>query len=243
MKQGGPASGLVVRPANVDVSLSSRTPNASIAWDAAHALGRAVIDRHPDVETCTVWVHANRRAGLRWRLGRSAYLSLHWALTPHVDGVLAILGGDRDAWDELQVVLPSPPAPTVDAKGRVHDLDAVMAQQRTLLPVHGDVSITWGRYSGRAPRRVLRLGSCEPGDPPMIRIHPVLDHETVPGWFVGFLVYHELLHVVFPPQNEGGRRRIHSPALRDAERAHPDFARSTEWERRNLHILLQRCAR
>jgi len=107
----------------------------------------------------------------------------------------------------------------------------------------GPVSITWGRFAGRAPRRVLRLGSCEPGDPPMIRIHPVLDHETVPEWFVGFLVFHELLHVVYPPETSGGRRLIHSPVLRKAERDHRDYVRSIDWERRNLHDLLRRCAR
>lgn len=224
--------------------MSSRTPDARRAWDAAHALGHAVIARHPDVETCTVWVHADRRAGLRWRLGRSAWLSLHWALAPHVDGVLEIIGGNRAAWNELQNVLPSPELPGGgEAKGSVHDLDAVVAEQRKLLPgFEQPVVITWGRF-GRAPRRVLRLGSCEPGDVPVIRIHPVLDHETVPDWFLGFLVYHELLHVVHPPETGGVRRVVHSAVFRRAERAHPDYTRSLEWERRNLQTLLSRCAR
>lgn len=206
------------------------------------ALGRAVRLRHPEIEECVVAVHANRRALLRWRLGPRSEVAVHWALVSHTEPLLAVLDGHPGAWEQLVEHIPPPALPKrLVTAGAVHDLDPIVARQQQLLVDHGqvDAAVTWGRY-GRAPRRVLRLGSCEAGEPPVVRIHPVLDHETVPEWFVGFVVFHELLHVLFPPEPGAGRRLVHPPALRRAEANHPDFGRATSWERQNVRALLAR---
>lgn len=74
----------------------------------------------------------------------------------------------------------------------------------------------------------------------LIRIHPVLDDARVPRWFVGFVVFHELLHAVLPPRVENGRRKIHTPEFRRAEARHPDFGRAQRWEHDNVAILIRR---
>jgi hypothetical protein len=224
----------------VDVALSPRTPNATRTWEDALALGQAVLALHPGIERCRVAVHGDRRAGLRWRIARDSELSLHWALAPHRDAVLAVIEGDDQAWDELQARIPGAPPAAERPRGRVHDLGPLLATARIGLPELGEVRITWGRF-GRAPERTLRLGSCSPSVPPLVRIHPVLDHETVPAWFVSFVVFHELLHVVHPPRIVGGRRILHPPELLAAERAHPDHARAVALERQSVREWLQRC--
>jgi hypothetical protein len=254
----------------VRIALSPRTPEPTRTWDAAQALGRAVMARNPGVERCVVEVHANRRELLKWRIGPTAQLSVHWALVPETDGLMAVLSGDRSAWERLLEGMPAAPLPRLNPRGRVHDLIPLLhAQHQHLLanidrtspawmrrsvsqPVDvsgssGDerwdppeVAVTWGRFAGRAPRRALRLGSCEQGEPPIVRVHPVLDHVTVPEWFVGFVLYHELLHVVYPPVRIGARRLVHSAELHRAEQAHPDHDRALAWEQANLMALLAR---
>jgi hypothetical protein len=124
--------------------------------------------------------------------------------------------------------------------GEHHHLEHL---QREQLPHAGHpeiIPIGWGRWPTRFPRHSLRLGSCTTGDAPVIRIHPVLDHASVPAWFVGFIVFHELLHVVHPPHPGETRRNIHTPAFRRAEAKHPDWGRAEQWEKRNIRALIVR---
>ena len=57
--------------------------------------------------------------------------------------------------------------------------------------------ITWGKRTRREPRQTIKLGSYAAGDR-LIRIHPALDRNWVPKYFVQFVVYHEMLHHIFP---------------------------------------------
>lgn len=242
-------AGVPQRSSRVRVQLSRQIPEATQTWDTAHALGVALIQNKPALQHVTVSVHANRRELLRWQITNVADLSLHWALVPHTEHVLAVIDGDQRSWEELVGYLPAAPLPRLTPRGRVHDLGPLLHAQQThvgrvRVPKPADAAtakVTWGRFAGRAPSRVLRLGSCDGGAPPVIRIHPVLDDESVPAWFVGFVLFHELLHVVLPPTIRGTKRVVHPPAFRRAERVHPDYDRSLEWERLNIPTLLARC--
>ncbi len=228
----------------VEVRLRGELPSASDAHDAGRRLGQRLL-LHRGVPSCRVTVNANRHRVLSWRLEPTPELSVHWALAPYPDEVMAVLDGDRAAWSRLRAKLPSL-EPTVEdlgpSTGEVHDLAALLAAQRAHLPRAPEVPVSWGRWPTVAPRRVLRLGSCSTGAEPVIRIHPVLDHAEVPDWFVGFILFHELLHVVFPPVPGSGRRVVHPRSFRAAERRHPDHARALAWERTHVLTLMRRCA-
>lgn len=137
------------------------------------------------------------------------------------------------------------PAPRVEAQrtqGQVYDL-AQLGESVRCSYFAGELaslpSLTWGRAQRSRTRRSLRLGSCDP-DGPLVRIHPVLDQSGVPEFFVRFILFHELLHVVLPPQaGEDGRWVHHSKRFRERERAHPDYGRALEWERQHLRALLR----
>ncbi|HEY6050302.1 MAG TPA: SprT-like domain-containing protein, partial [Thermoanaerobaculia bacterium] len=74
----------------------------------------------------------------------------------------------------------------------------------------------------------------------LIRLHPALDDERVPAHFVEMVVFHEMLHQVFPPTMEDdGRRCVHGPEFRAAERRYPGYDRARTWERGHLHLLLR----
>lgn len=229
------------------VSLKGVLPSPSRAWDAGAALGRVLLAQ-PGVEVCDLTVNANRRQVISWkRQGGQLRLSVHWALLEHHDDLVHLLTrGDRSAWARLRRRLPKQ-ATTGEAattRGQCHDLDELLVLERERLPRDpGEVHLGWGRWPTIPPRRSLRLGSCDNGSPPQIRIHPVLDHDSVPAWFVGFVLFHELLHVIFPPIDRGLRRELHPASFRAAERRHPHYSDALRWENERVHELLERTRR
>lgn len=99
--------------------------------------------------------------------------------------------------------------------------------------------IGWGRNTGKRRRKSIRLGVYD-HRAREIRIHPALDRPDVPLFFVEYIVYHEMLHQVFPSARDSGRHVHHPRAFRDRERAFPRYAAAIEWEKANLQSLLRR---
>ena len=129
---------------------------------------------------------------------------------------------------------------TLRTAGRHHDLQAIFDRLNgkwfggTL-----EARITWGPVaSRRRRRRSIKMGSFAVEDR-IIRIHPALDQENVPDYFVTWIVYHEMLHGKHEVRRENGRRRFHSRAFLDEERSFPEYDRATAWEKANLDHLLR----
>lgn len=141
---------------------------------------------------------------------------------------------------------PSPaPCRTRDplrTRGVHHDLralfDAVNARH---FGGSVDAALGWGRPAprvrGRRRPRSISLGTYD-YELKLVRVHPALDQEFVPRFYVEYILFHEMLHHVMPAPVIDGRRRLHSPAFRARERAYPDYARTVEWEQRCLRRLL-----
>lgn len=99
--------------------------------------------------------------------------------------------------------------------------------------------ITWGRTRGRRPVRGLRLGSYDV-ETHLVRIHPALDQEGVPEWFVRYVLFHEFLHAVHPPvRGSGGRWIRHGRELVRREKTYPDLERALAWERDHIDRLIR----
>ncbi|PIE65501.1 MAG: hypothetical protein CSA24_02710 [Deltaproteobacteria bacterium] len=99
--------------------------------------------------------------------------------------------------------------------------------------------ITWGPRRRRKRQRAIRLGSYDPRLS-LIRIHRRLDDAQVPGWLVGFVIYHELLHHVLGVglPAPGIRRPLHSAEFRRREAQHRRYAEAMAWEATVLPRLL-----
>ena len=253
----GSNRGRILDAGAIEVRLQNGLPSPTEAWDRAHALGNLLLTRFPRARSCQVRANANRRDVLWWRRnGRQLEISVHHALLEWPDDILAVVAREPGAWPALQARLPSHAPrglPSVEPRGRVHDLDALLVvEQRRLrkteaeskdpqpLSSFDDVPVTWGRWSASPPVRSLRLGSCH-HDPPLLRVHPVLDHTAVPEWFVSVVLWHELLHVAIPPKEVGGRRSVHPPRFKRLESAHPRHDDALVWEGRHIENLLARC--
>jgi hypothetical protein len=104
-----------------------------------------------------------------------------------------------------------------------------------------EARISWSRDMPLRRRRArsIKLGSYTARDK-LIRVHPALDAAYVPRFFVEYIVYHEMLHHVVPPQRSGKRRSLHGPEFMARERDFEQYEAALEWERENLHRLLSR---
>lgn len=127
-------------------------------------------------------------------------------------------------------------------RGLYHNLEELFDEVNVeMFETTVDAGITWGRIPAATKRRSIRLGSYTEEDH-LIRIHPYLDQDFVPRYFVRYIVFHEMLHAhVGIETTPSGRRRIHSPRFNRLERKYPDFARATAWHDnpRNLERLLR----
>ncbi len=232
--------------AAVDIVLASGIPSATTAFDDGRRLGAALlaIGKWARIE---VRVNDNMRSMVRYKMvSAQLAVSVHWRLIPYTDDLVEMVHQRSDpAWKRLAarldaVLVPPSREPVLVAQGAVHDLQALMMAQLPHLSRPVTAPIGWGRWSARGPDRAIRLGSCSAGAHPVVKIHPVLDHADVPDWFVGFIVFHELLHIVVPPVEGETRRAVHSKAFLRAEWQHPDFHRAQAWEVLNVRSLLRR---
>jgi hypothetical protein len=134
---------------------------------------------------------------------------------------------------------------TLRTAGRHHDLQAIYDRlNATMFGGTLEARITWGPGAvpkeGVAPkrRRSIKMGSFAVEDR-LIRIHPSLDQDNVPDYFVSWIVYHEMLHGKHEVKRTNGRRRFHTQAFLDEEKTFPDFQRACAWEKANLDRLLR----
>ncbi len=132
---------------------------------------------------------------------------------------------------------PRAPAPP---KGRYHDLQAIFDRLNAEY-FDGRVvaRIGWGESRGHGRRRrSIKMGSYV-HDARLIRVHPALDRPEVPGYYVAWVVYHEMLHQVVPPVRRNGRTYFHSSEFRRRERGYHDAARAQAWEDSHFDLLLR----
>jgi len=143
----------------------------------------------------------------------------------------------RDAWrtvaaygETLHARRAPSPRDTLRTRGLVHDLAAVGKQvNKRFFNGRARYRIGWSRKgrTKRKRRRMLNFGSYRDSDRTIL-VNPVLDDPRVPGEFMAYIVFHEMLHSVVPSVLQGNRRIRHTAAFRTLERAFPDFERMQE---------------
>lgn len=140
-----------------------------------------------------------------------------------------------------QIRAPRPRELTLVTQGRFFDL-AELFDEVNRDHFNGAVSakITWGLmpHPSRRRRRSIRFGS-HSGEDDIIRVHPLLDQDFVPRYFVRYIVFHEMLHAYLSAQDADGsgvRRRVHTGAFKRVEQAYPDYARAVAWQEKSANL-------
>lgn len=135
----------------------------------------------------------------------------------------------------------SPRPINVDVEGKFHNLKDIFDRLNArYFSSSIRARVTWGpRQKRRRSRDSIKLGSYTLEDE-LIRIHPVLDAEDVPTFFVEWVVYHEMLHEIHDMPVVDGRRVYHTAEFRRAEAEFDRYAEAVLWERTHLNDLLER---
>lgn len=82
----------------------------------------------------------------------------------------------------------------------------------------------------RRPSRTT-LGHFDPSHNAII-LSKLLDEAAVPRFVLEYVLYHEMLHLRFPIEQDGVRRRIHTAEFRRAERTFPLRKEAKQWLRK-----------
>ncbi|MDP6946078.1 MAG: hypothetical protein QF464_18155 [Myxococcota bacterium] len=229
----------------IDAEVASR--GALVAASLTRALGHRMNDRVTLVPTnnrVRLVSYRRRRGQLEVRVSRRL-MALGDEVVEPIVGFVCDAPGGRERLRRLYQLLPDAPArpqsrPTLSPRGEIYDLAAIAREES--MRAFGeptDVDITWGpRRRLRRAQRSIRLGTYH-FEHAFIRIHRRLDDPAVPEWFVGFVVFHELLHHRIGAVKRRGRRVLHPPAFRLAEATHPRYREAMIWEERELPKLLR----
>jgi len=140
-----------------------------------------------------------------------------------------------------QILTPRKRKLQLEARGIFFDL-AALSDELNRQYFNGTVTakITWGPMSGgyRRRRRSIRYGSYN-DEENLIRIHPLLDQEFVPRYFVRYIVFHEMLHAYLGTSNSTtptGRRRLHSREFKRLEEVYQDYTRAVAWQEKDTNL-------
>jgi len=238
------------RPLDRAATLPARPANHGAAWLLADRIARLL--REPvDVHlTDNAWTMVSFK-----RLHGRVRFRLHHMFSAANDDVVRALAGftgrnrrahGRAIDDYIRrnrdLIRAAPPRlhEQLSERGRVHDLGEIFDR---LNSEHFDgvldARIGWGRRIRGGRRHSIKMGVYL-HDQKLIRIHPALDDERVPRYFVELVVFHEMLHQAVPPTtSRDGRRVVHGRDFRAREKRFPGYERARAWEKQNLHLLLR----
>lgn len=91
--------------------------------------------------------------------------------------------------------------------------------------------ICWGKRSTRRSRRSIRFACYDP-ERNMIIMNRKLDRDIIPGYFVEYVLFHEMLHEVLGIDiGPGGKRIIHGKLFRLMEKTFPDYDKAVRFEK------------
>jgi len=109
-------------------------------------------------------------------------------------------------------------------QGEVRNLEAVFERlnQRFFDGLLGQPQLGWSRGASRR-----MLGHFDPSHNAII-ISRIFDRERTPQLALEYVMFHEMLHLRFPVDHNGARRRVHTKEFREAEREFPNLKEAKE---------------
>lgn len=95
------------------------------------------------------------------------------------------------------------------------------------------LSITWYGKELKSRGSSLTFGLYD-ASLRLIKIHRILDQDWICENFIRFVIYHEMLHHVFPPYvGTNGQLCVHNQEFKLAEKAFPKYQQVKAWEKAN----------
>lgn len=113
-------------------------------------------------------------------------------------------------------------------QGGLHNLDEIFERlnARFFDGLMGRPQLGWSRRPSRS-----MLGHFDPSHNAII-ISRIFDNAAVPLLALEYVMFHEMLHLRYPVDHAGVRRRVHTRDFQEAERKFPQFAEAKEMLKR-----------
>lgn len=124
-------------------------------------------------------------------------------------------------------------------EGKVYHLKNILSDLKASYFSDFDLNITW--FKKRKFKRRLTFGSYN-SSVKLIKINEILDDDFFPIYFVSYVVYHEILHHIFPVKmKENGNRIIHGKEFKQAEKKYLFYKEAKSFEKEflkkgNFHV-------
>lgn len=113
-------------------------------------------------------------------------------------------------------------------------LDELMKVHFSRLP---HLKLVLGRIGKKGKQKSIRLASYWPSKGE-VRVHPYMLDDTVPDYYITFLLFHELCHAELILSGKAKTGEHHGPDFYALEDQCPDVERCREWEKQHLADFL-----
>src|SRR2546430_5259134 len=88
-----------------------------------------------------------------------------------------------------------------------------------------DYKVEWGRRRKHRPQDHFIFGTIQEEDR-TIRVHPLLDQAYLPRWYLEYLLYHDMLHLIVAAEVlRGGPRRVYTVGFNRRGRQYLNYNR------------------
>ncbi len=188
------------------------------------------------IETSSIFLESRRFAG-------KITLFLHSAFLHASDEVLQALSAylkkkEQKTLSCLRLFMDHPffRKPVVlqssQIKGVCYDLASIYREiEQDHIGFSIGATISWRKFPVRKQIRSITYGRFFRRDQ-HIEINRLLDHPSVPKYFVSYITYHEALHALFPPQlSRDGRILVHTKDFKKKERLFPRYTEAKAFEK------------
>jgi hypothetical protein len=128
----------------------------------------------------------------------------------------------------------------LNPQGQYHDLRQIFAAVNAeYFENKLQAEITWSHRLGGLSTHCEKKHP-DGGNFHLITISRGYDSPDVTPEILGGVVYHECLHIVYPPERREGRRIVHGRAFKQAEKQYRHYAIWMHWHRHGLPKALRR---
>ena len=122
------------------------------------------------------------------------------------------------------------------SKGNCYDLKQIFDVQNQIY-FHNELkalNITYFQKPKYRRYRHFTFGSYDK-NLKLIRINKLLDNSKFPFYFINYIVYHEILHHIYPViLDKNGRRKVHTKEFKTQEKKFPYYREAIEFEKKFL---------
>jgi predicted metal-dependent hydrolase len=100
------------------------------------------------------------------------------------------------------------------------------------------IKLIWGKHGKYGKQKSIRLASFWPRKKEII-IHPFLNENPIPLFYIEYLIFHELCHAYLIFTGKAINAKQHGPEFSELENQFPQIEKAMQWEKNDLPSILK----